>query len=98
MSDGSGTCRRYRVYGRVQQVGFRAFVWRQAETIGLRGWVRNRADGSVEVLVVAPGEGHEALLARLNQGPRWARVERVDVVAEPIERAPGGGFSIRPDE
>ena len=42
--------RRYRVHGRVQGVGFRAFVWRQVQRLELEGWVRNRFDGTVEVL------------------------------------------------
>lgn len=91
------SCRRYRVRGRVQNVGFRAFVWRQAEKLGLRGWVRNRGDGSVEVLVVAPPEVHESLLRELHEGPRRARVEAVEVTDEPDQQAPGGGFSIRSD-
>ena len=89
--------RRYLVFGRVQGVGFRAFVWRAATELGLKGWVRNRFDGSVEVLAAAPGDLHETLLERLNSGPRLSRVDRVE--AEDAE--PGGesfsGFSVRPD-
>jgi acylphosphatase len=63
------------VTGRVQGVGFRAFVQRRADELGLTGWVRNRSDGSVE----AEAAGHEAELLRfveaLRAGPRHARVE-----------------------
>jgi len=92
-----GAVRRYRVHGRVQGVGFRAWVVRQAGELGIRGWVRNRHDGTVELLAVAPPEAHEALETRLGEGPRFARVERVDVTREPDEAAPGGGFGVRPD-
>lgn len=65
------------IYGRVQGVGFRYFTWREAEKLGLRGFVRNREDGSVEVVA----QGSEVQLAQLAQwlqkGPRTAKVERV---------------------
>lgn len=89
--------RRYRVHGRVQGVGFRAWVVRQADDLGVRGWVRNRRDGTVELLAVAPPEPHARLEVRLGEGPRFARVERVEVAREPEGAAPGGGFSVRPD-
>ncbi len=67
-----------RVMGRVQGVGFRYFTERVAEEIGVSGYVMNCYDGSVEV--VAEGERGvlEELLWRLQQGPRGARVERVE--------------------
>jgi len=52
---------RYLVHGRVQGVGYRYFVWRQAEALGVTGFARNRADGSVEVVA----EGSEQALADL---------------------------------
>jgi acylphosphatase len=70
--------RRYVVKGRVQGVGFRFFVEREARTLGVAGWVRNNPDGAVEVLVVGSPEQHAALKARLHQGPRAARVDGVD--------------------
>ncbi len=76
------TVKRYRVRGRVQGVGYRAFVWRTAGELGLRGWVRNRADGSVEALVEADAESHRRLEEALCEGPRWARVENVTAVEE----------------
>ncbi len=82
--------------GRVQGVGFRYFVWREAEALGVSGWVRNRADGSVEVLVAGPSEAHEALARRLEEGPRWSHVTSVSVSDEP-EDAVAAGFEIRRD-
>jgi acylphosphatase len=62
------------VEGHVQGVGFRYFVEENATTIGLTGWVRNRWDGSVEVLAEGERPLVEKLLALLHQGPRSARV------------------------
>jgi acylphosphatase len=70
--------RRYEVYGRVQGVGFRAFVIRNARSLGVGGWVRNRSDGSVEALVSGRVESHEMLCELLQEGPRWSRVTRVE--------------------
>ena len=82
--------RRYRVTGRVQGVGYRAFVWRQAQDLGLDGWVRNNPDGSVELLVAADEMGHQSLEQRLREGPRWASVAGVEVVEEPETALPPG--------
>ena len=69
------TARRAVVHGMVQGVGFRFFAQRSARALGVRGWVRNRADGTVESLV----EGDEAAvteyLARLGKGPLGSRVD-----------------------
>ena len=66
------------VHGDVQGVGFRYFLMREGQRLGLRGWVRNRDDGTVEFVA----EGSRADLERLKQaaerGPRMAHVERVD--------------------
>jgi acylphosphatase len=72
------TCRRYLVRGRVQGVGFRWFVEREARALGVSGWVRNNADGAVEVLALGSGEQLSALKQKLQQGPRAARVDAVD--------------------
>lgn len=86
--------RRYVIAGRVQGVGFRLFAEAAAAREGVHGWVRNLADGSVEVMV----EGEEASVDRiesvLRRGPSFARVERFDVEDHaPTGRAPG--FEIR---
>ena len=70
--------RRFLVTGRVQGVGFRWFVEREARTLGLAGWVRNNLDGSVEVLASGTHEQLSALRSRLRQGPRAARVDHVE--------------------
>jgi len=67
------------VSGRVQMVGFRAFVERNAHRLGLRGMVRNRHDGTVECDVEGRAEAVEEMLSLLRRGPAHARVEGVVV-------------------
>ena len=71
--------RRYVVRGRVQGVGFRWFVEREAHTLGIAGWVRNNHDGSVEVLAQGTRDQLLGLHSRLREGPRAARVDEVEV-------------------
>ena len=78
--------RRFLVRGRVQGVGFRWFVEREAHMLGLAGWVRNNADGAVEVMAQGTSEQLAALRGRLQQGPRAARVDHVEETeAHPTE-------------
>jgi acylphosphatase len=70
--------RRFVVRGRVQGVGFRWFVEREAHMLGIAGWVRNNPDGSVEVMAVGTREQVAGLRSRLQQGPRAARVDDVE--------------------
>jgi acylphosphatase len=70
--------RRFLVRGRVQGVGFRWFVEREAHILGVVGWVRNNADSSVEVLAMGSREQLSALRSRLREGPRAARVDDVE--------------------
>ncbi|MGA7377701.1 MAG: acylphosphatase [Candidatus Sulfotelmatobacter sp.] len=70
--------RRLVIRGRVQGVGFRWFVEREAHTLGIAGWVRNNADGSVEVLAQGTRDQLFALHSRLREGPRAARVDGVE--------------------
>jgi len=65
------------VSGRVQGVGFRAWVVQQATALGLAGQVWNRPDGGVEAEAVGPDPALERFVAALRQGPRLARVEEV---------------------
>jgi acylphosphatase len=81
--------RRFLVRGRVQGVGFRWFVEREAHILGLAGWVRNNADGSVEVLAQGTRDQLSGLRSRLRQGPRAARVDGV----EESESRPVSGLS-----
>jgi acylphosphatase len=71
--------RHYQVEGRVQGVGFRWFVQREAADLGLHGWVRNTDDGHVEVVAAGPPEVMEELEAALRSGSRGSRVDRVRV-------------------
>jgi acylphosphatase len=74
----STQARRFLVRGRVQGVGFRWFVEREAHTLGIAGWVRNNPDSSVEVLAMGSREQLAGLKSRLQQGPRAARVDAVE--------------------
>ena len=67
------------VRGDVQGVGFRYFVQRKARQLDLRGWVRNNDDGNVEVVAEGERAALEQLKRALEEGPRMARVDRVDV-------------------
>ena len=81
----SPLARRYIVRGRVQGVGFRWFVEREAHILQVAGWVRNNADGTVEVLAQGTSDQLAGLRSRLQQGPRAARVDDVEVSeAEPV--------------
>ena len=71
--------KRYVVRGRVQGVGFRWFVEREAHMLGIAGWVRNNHDGSVEVLAQGTRDQLSGLHGRLREGPRAARVDVVEV-------------------
>jgi acylphosphatase len=78
--------RRFVVRGRVQGVGFRWFVEREAHMLGIAGWVRNNSDGSVEVLAMGTRDQLMGLRSRLRQGPRAARVDDVEETdSKPIE-------------
>jgi acylphosphatase len=70
--------RRFIVRGRVQGVGFRWFVEREAHILGIAGWVRNNADSSVEVLAMGTRDQLAGLRSRLREGPRAARVDNVE--------------------
>ncbi len=81
------------VRGRVQGVGFRYFVLRRADSMGIAGWVRNRVDGSVEVEAEGPRPKLERLVAAVLRGPAGAYVTAVE--QEWSERMPGHrGFRV----
>ncbi|MGA2341372.1 MAG: acylphosphatase [Terracidiphilus sp.] len=65
------------IQGRVQGVGFRWFVQREAAELELRGWVRNTEDGDVEVVAAGDAGNLDELRATLRRGPRGARVDRI---------------------
>jgi acylphosphatase len=81
--------RRIRVSGRVQGVWFRGWTEQEARALGLDGWVRNRRDGSVEILVTGEEAAVQRLIALCREGPAAARVERVEVEESDEETAPG---------
>lgn len=84
-----------RITGRVQGVWFRAWTAEQATSRGLAGWVRNRADGSVEALFHGPEGAVREMIAACHQGPPAARVDAVEI--EPSGEVPAGGaFEKRP--
>lgn len=71
--------RRLRVHGKVQGVFYRGWAVETAEKLGLDGWVRNRMDGTVELLAAGRDASVEALIAACHEGPPMARVDLVEV-------------------
>ena len=84
---------RYLVSGRVQGVGYRYFVLREAETLGVSGFAKNLADGRVEVVGEGPDEVLLDFESRLRQGPAFSHVTSLD--RSPIAPRGGLGFQIR---
>lgn len=70
------------IYGKVQGIYFRAYTQAEGNKIGVKGWVKNRADGAVEVVVEGAPEKVAAMLAWLKQGSPGSRVEKVEVREE----------------
>jgi acylphosphatase len=81
-----------RITGRVQGVGYRAWAIETAARLGLRGWVRNRGDGSVEALVIGAKDAVTAMIEACRDGPFAARVTEVAV----SEAADDGSDGFRP--
>lgn len=96
----SGALRHVTIRGRVQGVGYRAWVEHRARAHALEGWVRNRRDGSVEALFAGPPAVVADMVASCRRGPSAARVDAVD--DEPAHsdalnwRPPGERFSVLP--
>lgn len=67
------------MHGRVQGVWFRDSMRREAEHLGVSGWVRNRSDGAVEAMVQGEAAAVEELVRWAHRGPQLAEVERVEV-------------------
>jgi acylphosphatase len=82
---GSVLARRYYVAGRVQGVGFRWFVERVANELGVTGWTRNLGDGRVEVYAAGTAEKLNELIGYLWTGPRGAQVRGVEELEAPLE-------------
>jgi acylphosphatase len=86
------------VHGRVQGVGYRAFVEQEALTRGLQGWVRNRRDGTVEAVFAGEAATVAGMIEACRRGPYAARVEQIDqragTEAEVEARPAGEVFSV----
>ena len=81
---------RLAITGRVQGVGYRDWAMATAQRLGLSGWVRNRADGSVEALVVGDDEAVGRMIEACRRGPSLARVDAVDVEPVDLDVLPSG--------
>lgn len=82
------------VSGKVQGVGYRHFIEDAARRLALDGWVRNRLDGTVELLALGEAMVLEELIAACRQGPAAGRVDQVDITEE--SEVPIAGFHRRP--
>jgi len=83
-----------RITGRVQGVGYRAWALQIASRLGLRGWVRNRRDGSVEALVIGGEAAIDGMIEACRRGPRAATV--TDVAVDQTEDDGSPDFAARP--
>jgi acylphosphatase len=88
------TARLVRIRGKVQGVWYRSWTVEQAVRRGLRGWVRNRQDGSVEALFSGEGAAIDEMIAVCRRGPRLARVD--SIASEATMEEPPAGFEQRP--
>jgi acylphosphatase len=90
--------KRLMIRGAVQKIGFRVWVEREALSLGLKGWVRNRRDNGVEVVLAGSPTALAQMIERCWKGPPLAKVESIDVEdAEVIDlgqRRPGEAFSL----
>jgi acylphosphatase len=94
----SGALSHVTIRGRVQGVGYRAWVEHRARAHALEGWVRNRRDGSVEALFAGPAAVVAGMVASCRRGPSTARVDTVDDEPAHLDalnlRPPGERFSV----
>jgi len=82
------------IFGRVQGVGFRWWTKQEAEALRLSGWVRNRADGSVEAVISGPAAAVDKMLEKCRKGPAFARVD--DIRGAPCDAPQSPGFKTLP--
>lgn len=81
------------VHGRVQGVGFRQFTTTEAQKTGVKGWVRNKTDSTVEIKAEGSEEEMSAFIETIKEGHRFASVSNVDISpAEEVEH--GGSFTV----
>lgn len=83
-----------RIFGKVQNVWYRGWLVELADDAGLRGWVRNRSDGTVEALLIGPEGFVDAVAGHCRSGPPAAVVGRV--LATPSRDDGSSGFQLRP--
>jgi len=83
------------VHGRVQGVGYRHFALQTARRLGIKGWVRNRINGTVEIVAQGKRATLEAFLEALRRGPAMAYVTAVEVTWEPPHPDEEGHFRMR---
>jgi acylphosphatase len=83
-----------RIKGLVQGVGYRDWAIEQAKARGLNGWIRNRSDGTVELLISGPDKAVQDMLGACTMGPEAASVSNIDILNE--KTAPDAGFTRRP--
>jgi acylphosphatase len=96
MARDGGKAVRLVIRGRVQGVWFRGWTVHEASRLGLDGWVRNRADGSVEALFAGPAAAVDEMARRCRRGPPAATIDAVDTHAA---QAPAeSGFHARPTQ
>ncbi len=88
------TARLVRIRGKVQGVWYRSWAVEEAIRRGLRGWVRNRRDGSVEVLLAGEPAAIDEMIAACRRGPPRARVDSIS--SEPTAEEPPAEFEQRP--
>lgn len=88
--------RKIHVRGRVQGVGFRAALRDEARQLGVHGWVRNRADGSVEALLQGPAGPVDRLTAWARRGPPGAAVAELSAIEAEAHEPRCEGFELRP--
>jgi acylphosphatase len=84
------------ITGRVQGVGFRAFVEGEAKRRNLKGWVRNRRNGAVEAVFAGPADEVDGMLAACRRGPHYSRVDSVKAEPDTEDALQGAGFAILP--
>ena len=81
--------RRYTVHGKVQGVGYRFYAYTCADALGVTGWIRNRDDGTVEILAMGSEQQLDELAFDLRRGPRYGRVTRLEEEAAEAEDVEG---------
>lgn len=83
------------ISGRVQGVGFRAYILRNADKLNIRGWVRNVSNGDVETVISGEKLAVEKILNIIKKGPRWASITNITTICSSITQEEYTDFKIR---